>query len=215
MLHRSGSTERTWKSQLAIDAVARCVCSSCNSGWMGVIEQAAQPVITQMILGQRVTLDVIAQDAVSAWLALKAVLARYFRSPPDRLNEEWLAYFFRHHRPPDTWYIWLAGFHAVAGSPVFYYDGHDITLSFPDDPTSPAVTPHGELATFVIGYFAAKVFGIRGGTPSYTGPDWFLRIAPPENPSVVWPPPHAIDDASLIAFCNMYLDGTPPKEKAR
>jgi hypothetical protein len=57
-----------------IDKQIRIVCEPCNNGWMSRIEQACKDVITSLILGKPVTLDVISQRLVVNWAVLKLIV---------------------------------------------------------------------------------------------------------------------------------------------
>jgi len=199
-----GTRDHSWTSSRLLNFVANCVCAKCNGGWMSEIEGAAKPIIAPMIMGQTTTLDTPAQETLAAWLGLKAIVTRYVHRPIDPVPHEWLDYYYVHHRPPDTWYEWVTGYN---GKWPLYYDGHDITATFADssDLTESTGTPHGVLASFVIGYFAAKVFGLRGGTPSEPGTKAMFRVLPSTGETFIWPPELHLDDASLAGFCGMYL----------
>ncbi len=99
--------------------------------------------------------------------------------------------------------MWLTSYH---GEKAFHYNGHDITVSPPSDaPADILGTPHGVLATFVIGYLAFKVLGINQGMPSPADPQVLLKIWPISEGSVEWPTVHTITNESLAAFENMFL----------
>jgi hypothetical protein len=55
----------------------KCVCGndpkSCNNGWMRQLEEAADPVMTPLILGQSATLSPEDQKIIASWAVLKAV----------------------------------------------------------------------------------------------------------------------------------------------
>ena len=198
MIRRSGSGEHTWRSQNPIDFVAKCVYADCNAGWMNDIEQGAQPLLTSMVMGRRTTLDAEAQSLVAGWIGLKAVVGRYGHPPVDRVDRDWLDHFYLNHRPPETWYEWITGYF---GHMPFYYEGRDITLALPHDPTSASATPHGVLMALIVGYLAVKVLGVRRGTPSEPGATHLFRIWPVTNDKLItWPPDFHIDDPSLDTF---------------
>ncbi|MCJ7491597.1 MAG: hypothetical protein MUP15_05545, partial [Dehalococcoidia bacterium] len=66
-------------------------------------------------------------------------------------------------------------------------------------------TPHGVLATFIVGYLAFKVLGIHEGTPTYPGPKQFLRIWPVNEGTVEWPTLRTIIDSTLPSFEDMFV----------
>jgi hypothetical protein len=198
MIRRSGAGEHTWRTCNPIDFVAKCVCADCNGGWMSDIEQSAQPVLTSMILGQQIGLDLKTRDLLAAWIGLKAVVGRYGHLPVDPVDRDWLDHFYVSHHPPETWYEWTTGY---VGKSPFYYEGRDITLTLPDDPTSAAATPHGVLMALIVGYLVVKVLGIRRGTPSEPGATHLCRIWPITSDTFLsWPPDFHVGDASLDTF---------------
>ena len=155
-------------------------------------------MLTSMILGQRTALDAEAQNVVASWIGLKAVVGRYGHLPVNPVDRDWLDHFHTNHRPPETWYEWITGY--VGRSP-FYYEGRDITLTLPDNPTSVSATAHGVLTTLIAGYLAVKVLGIRAGTPDEPGATHLFRIWPAANDRLfAWPPEFHVDDASLDTF---------------
>lgn len=59
----------------------QCVCggtaTSCNSGWMKAIEDAAQPVLEPLILGQSATLSEADQKLIATWAILKVTVVHH------------------------------------------------------------------------------------------------------------------------------------------
>jgi hypothetical protein len=51
----------------AFTATSRVACASCNSGWMSRLELRAEPVVSALALGQRMSLDPFLQPVVAAW----------------------------------------------------------------------------------------------------------------------------------------------------
>jgi hypothetical protein len=85
----------------------RNTCGACNGGWMSKIEEEAKPVLTSLILGQPVLLDLERQRLLCAFLALIALRlgkANHFGAIPtgDILQ-------LKHLREPGpSWRIWIA-----------------------------------------------------------------------------------------------------------
>jgi hypothetical protein len=173
---------------------------------MNDIEEGARPLISAMIRGQRIDLDLTQQLAIGKWLCLKALIERYSRTPIDPVPEEWRRQFYQHHEPPASWHAWITR-----------YDGDLPVLIAPADlstlirnPLSPIPFPaHGFVMTMVIGYFAAQVFGFNEkvtvkADPSrrlHVWPHPLLRLMnPPPSPDelMTWPPPRWINDDLLI-----------------
>lgn len=67
-----GAPVNVWDAG-AFSATSRTACASCNNGWMSRLESHAEPLISAMALGQRISLDPFLQPVVAAW-AYKTVL---------------------------------------------------------------------------------------------------------------------------------------------
>jgi hypothetical protein len=181
--------------------ITKRVCKICNEGWLEQrLEHPCQPILDPMLRGREATLGLPAQSVLAAWIAKTAMEYRYAESPPLAVEPEWLKRLYEQQLAPDSWYIWVASYRG--DRPVFAQHD-DITMSFPDTAVS---TPHGVLLTLVVGYVAFKVVGINVGTPSYPGADHLLRLWPPGNETVIWPPERHLDDATLPGFAHMFLD---------
>src|SRR5258708_17123026 len=65
----------------------RNTCVSCNGGWMSLIESAALPVVSPLILGKRSFLDLRAQQKLASVLTLSLMrielISRGMRSIPS------------------------------------------------------------------------------------------------------------------------------------
>lgn len=205
MILHSDSGVHMWQSRDPLNLVAKCVCADCNGGWMSDIEHDARPVLSSMIEGQRTALDAETQGLVAAWTGLKAIMTWYGLRPADPVNRDWLDHFYVNHRPPETWYEWIAGYD---GKVPFLYEGSAIVLDRPGEPTSAATTPHDVYMTLIIGYLAMKVLGVRRGTPSEAGATHLFRIWPMTSGNLSWPPEFYVDDSGLDTFCGLWLSGS-------
>ncbi len=205
----SSGTQNVWPGGGASpELTAKVACEACNGGWMGRIESAAIPLLEPMILGEQVILTPGDQNTIATWACLKSIVARGIHEPYLLPEQEWLTQFYETRTLPDSWRVWLS---AYDGQNPTLYDGYDIGdvhLMVPDggsQPTSSASERHGLLATFVIGYFAVKVFGIRRpDADDPLRPDAFLRIFP-TGETVSWPPPMMITDESLSEYLGLFL----------
>jgi hypothetical protein len=146
-----------------------------------------------MIRGQKVVLSAEAQRAVAAWASLKVLVARYAHNPPEPVEGAWIDHLYRNHRPPPSWLVWIATY--SGGEPI-YYEGRDITVEFQG--LGHEQTPHGVLATMVVGRLALKVLGVRAGTPPYRRHDAIIRIGPLSDLYVYWPMEAPLDDEGLV-----------------
>jgi hypothetical protein len=197
---RRGATKRVWTATKYIDMLAKCVCNNCNEGWMNDAELRARPFLEPIIRGQQTALSREGQTAVAGWSALKSIVGRYAHEPAEPVEQDWLECLHRTHEPPPSWHIWTTRYD---GAEPIYYENHDITLTFPGE--TGRATPHGILATLVIGYLAIKVLGIHAGVPTSPTKELLLYIWLSHDRQLIWPPPRSLTDADLPDFAAMFL----------
>ncbi len=84
----------------------KCVCggndTTCNNGWMRRLDNAADPVMTPLILGQETRLSERDQRIIAAWAVLKAMIADH-----NRVHHTQRKQFRRKHWPPAGWTVWI------------------------------------------------------------------------------------------------------------
>lgn len=87
----------------------KCVCggddSSCNNGWMRRLDEAADPIMTPLILGQEARLSESDQRVIAAWAVLKVMVADH-----NHVHHTQRKQFKRRHRPPAGWTVWIGHF---------------------------------------------------------------------------------------------------------
>lgn len=193
-----------WFTKNAPEFTVKCVCGTCNHGWMSKIESAAAPIMTQMIGGQAVTLDTKEQEKVSMWMGLKAIVAQH-SLPPAQIVLEWTEAFAAERRPPRSWQIRI-GYYEGERPLLFANTGLDATLVHS---LSPVTTKQpGFLFTVQIGHLVGQVIGIRQQARFLRVQRRFIRIWPhpllradPPDVSHIashsWPPERGLNDSDL------------------
>lgn len=198
-----------------LDSTVRIVCDECNGGWMGNIEKNALPYVGPMIKGEQIRLDRNAQHAVATWAALKAVVARYSHSPTlPPIEAEWMEWLRTEHTIPKSWHVWLGAYrgdwHGAASEGFNIHDRYSMMppfLSFNREQLEETITRRdykGVLATFIIGYLAIKVFGVRRLRIVNARRKLFVTVAPSKR-RVYWPPKVVIGMPTMIDFFEMGL----------
>ena len=71
---RGGQKLGTWKNKSPKLLPARCVCGSCNSGWMSKLEVEMKPIVESILDKQLRVLDASSQAVISVW-AIKTAMA--------------------------------------------------------------------------------------------------------------------------------------------
>lgn len=221
-------TVNVWESDDQLSHQPHCVCGNCNSGWMNDIETRAQPYLAEMLVGKALALDRDAQTKVARWAVLKAMAARYGHARPsaetlrrqrrplsyEPLAQDWRHHFCRTKLSPDGWFVWIG---ANNGAPMPLIRDDEISVIDPAPPSPVEFTPtdQGVLMSMLVGHLAVKVLGLREGRVEQPAPELFLRVWPPTDTALSWPPPLILTDAETLSFLNMWVtalptQGTPP-----
>jgi hypothetical protein len=91
---------RDWK--------VKCVCGSCNNGWMRRIENRARPLIIPLIKGDDTRLSPSDQSIIASWCILKAIVGGYDTENGPRVHYKQRQYFRKHGIPPVRgWGVWI------------------------------------------------------------------------------------------------------------
>ena len=190
--------EQRWQGTEEPKFIAKCVCKDrCNSGWMEDIENEAAPILTEMMLNRAVTLDRQAQDRVSNWLGLKAIIDGYSHTPITPMPREWINYVYVHHTSPLTWNMRVGRYigahvHRVARGEI---DARII------HPLTPIRTKRKAFVfTIAMGYFFGQVIGFRDKMILPFSRDFFSQI---------WP--HPLLRADMPDGASSYFEMWPPK----
>jgi hypothetical protein len=235
--HRMGpdGTIKTF-NLTGLDAMARVVCSVCNSGWMSEVEGSlAKPALTPMILSHdRVDLGVEQIVSTAAFTFMKAVVANHAdRNLTPFFSDQERRMFRTDLRIPKGVWMWvasLAGDKARRGA----FTGYCVD-------TKPATHPSMNFYVFnfnvghvVLQLLAAKftsreIRRVSGNSISMRQNPACDKKSIPSWPSsgkpIVWPPPELLDATgdSFNTFLHRWYDfdinnfrgigdlGTPPR----
>lgn len=167
----------------------RNVCAGCNSGWMSKLESAAKPILTNLILGKRLTLDQSDQLALSAWTAMTSIVAEYTDVPTQSIPTEHRQHLMEQGIPPEGWNIWIG---AYAGKRWKQRYRHHGLASVPRSSFLNAQPHWGtQFSTFVAGALfihAASTTALNLIPIFNTAADErLIQIWPIKNPSVAFP----------------------------
>jgi hypothetical protein len=179
---------------------ARCVCRSCNQGWMHELETAAETELTPMIEGKPQRLHEWRQAVAATWALKTAMMVEHCDTPDTRTIPLEIYPMFRWFlRPTTMTQVWMA--HYVGESPHVF--GHGMLRAQvigpsgtidPDDAKPYAlVLSVGQLAFWIIGHL------VQGAAPFRPHAEVAARIVPvwPVVPAAAWPPPESVGDDQL------------------
>lgn len=204
------SNRSEWVSKSPLDFVAKCVCKTCNSGWMSDIETAAKPIVVPMIEGHSVELDATSQSILGAWACMKTVLSGYAYRPPVTVPEDWLEHICEDRRPPPHGWVVLAT--RYVGRRPALFARHRLEL-FNRENDKPQPDNEGIMMSLVVGYLALKAIGVRRKGVSNSGTP-FVQVWPTSPLTLLWPPRAQISDEMLEDFLSPVIlfrgSGTDP-----
>ncbi len=85
------------------------VCSTCNNGWMGDLEQRAKPMFDAMLHGHGRALHRAGQRTLAAWASkMASVLERVHGAKRHMIPQEDCYHLFEHGEPSHRMLIWMA-----------------------------------------------------------------------------------------------------------
>jgi len=191
----------------------RCVCRSCNNGWMSKLETQAQQHLQSILTGQRCRLDSTAQAMVAQWSVKTAMVLEAL--DPNEKRE--YAKEDRHRLRsvaaiPTRTSVWLA----ACAEPSFFMSSKNRHSGL--DPQSPAAVS----TTIVLAHAVLQVFTIRlaeevrpetGVTVDVRRGPWeqaTIRVWPPQSTVVSWPPPIGLNGGEgLDIFADRFVTASP------
>lgn len=197
-----------WMDETGPHFKTRCVCASCNNGWMSQIESASKTILTEMIEGRPVELGDDDAALIARWLALKGVIEHHSH-PGSSEPMPWPAgQLYAEKEPPLHWQVRIGQY---AGDHEAFFGGAQLHLTV-EHPLVPFRTLDypGFMFTVALGRFVGQVIGVQQGVGNiplnarYFIPIWprqptYLDVAVGAdfNAPQAWPPERAFDQAQL------------------
>lgn len=185
----------------------RRVCEPCNTGWMARIEEAAEPVLADLIKGNPRTLDQEAMTIAATWGYLKTLVVDLAMNGKQTLVTPVVhAWFRQFQRPPDSALVALACYGGVRHA-LYSMSGRN-PFNIPAD-TGGSYTVHMYTMILGVGHLVVKVAGHHLPIPVNLDPaagdrKFASRIWPQPDGAVRWPPSSMLDDTSLKEFARRF-----------
>jgi len=161
---------------------SRCVCKSCNEGWMSTLEGYAKPVMTPLMNDLSFRLDNVQQWLVSIWSVKTAMVFECVNRHADRFYSEHDRRTLLAGTPPPDTAVWI-GRHAHSN----LVDGVARRLYGSKTASNPFA--EGYVTSLVFFRLVIQVFTLRL-KPEFKGRSVRLNIKPgPWNQSLaqIWP----------------------------
>ncbi|MEQ8333343.1 hypothetical protein [Nisaea sp.] len=185
----------------------RCVCKTCNSGWMGDVQENAKLVVGPMTNGKSILLDHASKAAIAAWATSVAVTVEYDRHHAPAITPEQRSAFREKKLAPDTFKIWIGKYDCPDDRSVFAKSTHSIytEAEILADPNKDPTIQNTQTCAFGVGKLYVLVFS----SPHHEMLD-MVRIKPkaaavldqiwPPSPGTLWWPKRAMTDSDAYSI---------------
>jgi hypothetical protein len=211
--HDQGEVRETSLAMRKPEFVTRRVCRTCNNGWMNRLDLAAQPLLTRLLRGERVTLRRLADVVLLAsWAAKIAIVTDAAQPTEPALAPEHGRYLYDHRAPPPGWTIWLAHALPQENSTAAL---NATTLLRPDG--------RGYVTTTLVNELVIQSLVLPENEPIGTHPfrQHAIELWPPTYRPIVWPHASSLSPTGVVRFAEavtgvpMRTDSPPPRVPIR
>lgn len=158
----------------------RKVCGPCNSGWMSRLETSAKQCLTDLMLGNDISINAANQSALAAWGAMISVIAEYTDIPTQSIPVEHRRHLMEHGTPPEGWFIWIAAYKGENWKQRYRH--HGLAASTKADVHLVRPAYNTQFSTFVVG----SLFLHTASTTLPISPSFFSSLD--GQISKIWPP---------------------------
>lgn len=198
-----GEFDRWWKAKEA-QFVVTCVCKTCNSGWMNVLDDQARPLVEPLVAGLPLRLDDQASIGLLASWATKVAMMVDYRQAKPTVPSSHHAHFAKHRTPPETWHLWIASSELPGGEWRAWSQGRSIRIGVGGANGSNA---YG--AAFGVNHFTLQAFvpfGVETFTPRHRDfAPHTKKLWPPNFQPLVLPPQEMLRHEDLDDFRDAFL----------
>lgn len=195
-LERHGNKVNIWQvyqPELSI----RCVCKSCNNGWMSDLESQTKIYLQPLLMGEKSVLDISGQTAIAVWSLKTAMVLEALDPPQKRIyTQQEREQLQKLSVIPRRTSVWLAT--SVDKSLFLSTKNRHMSAEAINEISGASIT-------MAFSHVAIQVFTIR--VPSYVGPTtcvtanvrrgpWeraTIKIWPNQPSPVAWPPALALN----------------------
>lgn len=193
--------EKTWPTDKLAEIKIADVCKNCNEALGRTIEEPVKPIIAPLIAGKSVTLTTADQGALAAWLFKIATLFRYLGQPSREATRQELDDLFLRRVPSTGTVIYVASYTGKYRVKLVSYQVGLVRAQSTAEFMKLLKLREwdkAELATLVVGHFAAQIALYPADTHfTYGATGSLVRQIWPCHGPVDWPPPMYVDDSGL------------------
>jgi hypothetical protein len=191
----------------------RVVCSGCNSGWMGRLQDRSKPILEPLIRGQTCVVGVYGQLTVATWVAMTATTAEFIqRAAPPAIQPQDRHHLWRRLAPPDHWQIWMGHYGGIDKELSYAQVRFELSKSgespvkFKDVPTVNTQTTSIILGKLYLYLFSSA---IQGPWPLLLSGEISAKlhsIWPLSGSDIRWPPQSSLTDHDVVSLKTALLE---------
>jgi len=185
------------------DWQVKCVCGSCNNGWMSRLDTAVEPLMKPLILGQNTRLFEKDCQTIATWAVLKSMI----------VHNKWVHHTRRKvlktaKKPPNGWGVWIANYKRQTWKGEWVSWPVSVRADAEKSPKRPSPYNAHITIQMINNLFIhvtnlpyenfAEKFRFRRPDGSLLGGD-VIRIWPFGGTSIVWPQKPLLDDDAILA----------------
>jgi hypothetical protein len=85
----------------------RCVCASCNNGWMSKIQNDVKPILIPMLSGEEVVLRKKERVSISSWVGMMIMVAEYLDPDSVSISQADRCFLLKNKKLPSHWHVWI------------------------------------------------------------------------------------------------------------
>jgi hypothetical protein len=197
--------------RLPFTTKVRCVCKSCNEGWMHELETSAEPILAPLILGKSTVWHQWRQSVAATWAFKTAIVLEQAHGDLRAIPTEIYPLFRQFQTPPPFAQVWAAAY--VGDFPHHFGRGSmRFRLTTPEGVEVPNdLTAYG--ACLQVGALAFRLFGhlVKDGPIDVPHGDIARSLVRvwPTTARAEWPPELSVDDEGLELLVKSMGDVPP------
>lgn len=194
----------------------RCVCTTCNEGWMSRLQEQAKPFLVPLITGVDTPLHRRAQRTLAAWIAMTIMVAENIDRTLVAVDQKDRAWLHANQTAPSHWRIWIS---AHRRDQHYLYTHNLLTLTekkIEAVSNDPALVPNTQTTTICLGDYLLIHAMSSSVAPSFIG-RWPLpgpvrsvihQIWPIRNGTVRWSRAKRLTDDGIRLLANHFFDAS-------
>jgi hypothetical protein len=184
----------------------RCVCGTCNSGWMSVIQNQTKPILIPLLKGDRYTLRKRDQAILATWITMFTMVAEFRLRPGElaAISADERKQFMKTQNPLPNWKIWIGAIDDENWKGRYIHT--TLPVYSPDDVVkrteNNVPVPNTQTTTFTVNKLYVHVLSssVVEIDRQKISQRFVQRVWPLLTKTIKWPPRFLMpDDAELIA----------------